>query len=216
MGGLEVSAAPVARPWTEIALTLFEPPLENADMANERAEKARVAQAIAITSTELTWKPTFVARLIPRSVDVPRYSFDPERFVQSIVVAMTGPDETAIAQGLTLARGLTPETGSGADVVYEVSEVDRPPLPIFRISPRLDRKLESDMAGQSVHARFIVTKDGRVDDIRIVKCPQAAAVGPTTVALEQWQFLAARKRGRFVNVRVRQELRFSGRSPFER
>ncbi len=97
-------------------------------------------------------------------------------------------------------RELTPDSGK-AKTAYELSEVDTPPRLIRKIDPLYPVAAKSEKIQGKVTLRFIVTKDGRVDEATVVKAAPSGVFSDSALkAILSWQFRPATKDGKPVNV----------------
>ncbi|MDF9826932.1 TonB family protein [Ereboglobus sp. PH5-10] len=83
---------------------------------------------------------------------------------------------------------------------YALKEVDAMPKPRGpRAGPVYPRMLKDDgITGEAV-VRFIVNKEGRVTDVRVVKATHELFGDAAKAAVEQWNFSPAKKDGAPVN-----------------
>ena len=86
--------------------------------------------------------------------------------------------------------------------VYDVSVVDQPPQPKRRIKPAYPASVRKRPTPVSITLRFIVTTEGKVTEINIVRFDDADMVGPAFDAYESARFNPGLKNGLPVNTRM--------------
>jgi len=99
--------------------------------------------------------------------------------------------------------------GQGADVVYALSDVDRPPRPTLQVTPEYPYRARCRGVEGAVDLQFTVTRDGRVTDISVVgERPAHTFADAAVQAVHRWRFEPAMRQGRAVDVRVQVQLDF--------
>jgi len=95
------------------------------------------------------------------------------------------------------------------DIVFELSEVDRPPRPLFRIPPLYPMSAKIRGIEGVVELMFVVDVDGSVKDIEIKSSSPEGVFDKSAIrAVRQWRFKPASKGGKPVRVRVLLPVRF--------
>lgn len=89
------------------------------------------------------------------------------------------------------------------DFAFEISDLDKPPVPLMQIAPMYPPDLKRAGVRGQVVAEFIVTKEGRVVKIMIKSSTHAEFNRPVMDALRRWQFEPGVKDDKNVNTRVR-------------
>ena len=100
--------------------------------------------------------------------------------------------------------------GSMGDLVFEISDLDRPPQAIVRLSPMYPP--HARMRGQegAVTLEFVVGRDGTTRDIRVIDAePLDVFTHSAVSAVKRWRFEPGRRDGRDVAVRVQQTITFN-------
>jgi|GEM_PF-2105564 Gram-negative bacterial tonB protein. len=110
---------------------------------------------------------------------------------------------------LTLAlftSGNTPvsaQTNAPAgQAAYELSAVDKAPVPKRRIRPDFPNSLRKRDTPAEITLRFIVTAEGRVENITIVRFDDPDMVEPAYIAYEKARFEPGEKDGQPVATRM--------------
>ena len=95
------------------------------------------------------------------------------------------------------------------DLAFEISELDKAPIPILQIAPVYPPSLKRSGVMGQVIAEFIVTKQGRVVRIQITEITHQEFRKPVIDALRRWQFEPGIKDDVEVNTRVRIPFNFT-------
>jgi len=91
----------------------------------------------------------------------------------------------------------------GLGIVFDVSELDQPPVALVEVSPKYPIELKRNKLSGGATAEFIVTKDGDVKKIKIKDSTNPAFGQAIKEALKRWQFEPGMKNNEKVNTRVR-------------
>jgi outer membrane biosynthesis protein TonB len=91
---------------------------------------------------------------------------------------------------------------STSETIYDLTVVDKAPEPKRRIKPDFPSSLKKRDTPAEITLRFVVTKEGLVTDINIVKFNDADMVDPAYVAYENAKFTPGEKGGKPVNTRM--------------
>ncbi|WP_175414809.1 energy transducer TonB [Nibricoccus aquaticus] len=89
-----------------------------------------------------------------------------------------------------------------AETVYDLTVVDKAPAPKKRIKPDYPSSLKKRDTPAEITLRFIVTAEGTVTDINIVKFNDPDMVDPVYAAYEAAKFEPGQKAGKPVNTRM--------------
>lgn len=117
------------------------------------------------------------------------------------------PDVSGFASGDFTIPDFT-IAGSLADIIYEISDLSRPPRPIVRTSPTYPPELRNARISGEVVVEFVVRMDGSTSDIRIRSSTNPAFEEPTIREIRRWRFEPGERDGEAVNTRVRQRIPF--------
>lgn len=99
----------------------------------------------------------------------------------------------------TSSAQTTPPAGQAA---FEVSALDKAPVPKRRIRPDFPASLKKRETPAEITLRFIVTADGRVENITVVRFDEADMVEPAYIAYEKARFDPGEKDGQAVATRM--------------
>lgn len=91
--------------------------------------------------------------------------------------------------------------------VYNVRDVDRLPVPVFRKAPRVPPAMLRAASSPMVRLTFVVATDGRVEDVRVVQAATPEMGELVAAAIAEWQFEPAIKDGKKVRCVVLQPVR---------
>ncbi len=95
------------------------------------------------------------------------------------------------------------------EMVFEISDLDKPPIPLVKISPQYPPELKRNRVQGEVHLIFIVDEFGNVKRPRVSKSSNREFNENAIKAVRQWKFEPGEKDGRKVKTRVRLPLSFS-------
>jgi hypothetical protein len=88
------------------------------------------------------------------------------------------------------------------DTIYDLSVVDKAPEPKRRIKPSYPSSLKRRDTPAEITLRFIVTTDGKVVEINVVKFNDPDMVEPVYAAYENAKFSPGERDGKPVNTRM--------------
>jgi TonB family protein len=91
---------------------------------------------------------------------------------------------------------------SAPNPVYDLSVVDKAPTPKRRIKPDFPSSLKRRETPGEITLRFVVTSEGAVTEISIVKFNEPDMVEPAYAAYEKAKFEPGEKDGRPVHTRM--------------
>jgi TonB family protein len=123
------------------------------------------------------------------------------RFSPDLSVGEAGPE----GEGASIAiqkQELTAE-------IFEEGQVDEPATPVS--TPPCgypQRALEQHISGE-VEVQFVVTYQGKITDIQIVRTPSPIFVSEVRRTVASWRFKPAKKKGISVNQRFRKVIEFN-------
>lgn len=114
------------------------------------------------------------------------------------------------AVGFTVDRNALCQTGRGAAfVVFDLAELDQPPVVLAQPLPQYPSTLLRTGAAGEVLVTFVVEADGRVRAVRAVSATHTEFEVPALQAVARWKFRPGRKDGRAVATRVEVPITFS-------
>lgn len=92
---------------------------------------------------------------------------------------------------------------------YEKSEVDQPPVVVYKVAPDVNKFLAKKIKKLSATFVFVVTPEGNVTSIRLVdSCDVPELDALCLEALRDWKFTPAVRKGRTVRCWVNQRILF--------
>jgi TonB family protein len=103
--------------------------------------------------------------------------------------------------------------GSAAAEVEKI--VDQEPVIIFRAAPRFPSQLEGTSAGGTVFVSFVVSKSGKVVDLKIVSSTNSDFDEASLNAVRQWRYKPAMKDGKPVEFAMHIPVQFMSGSDDE-
>jgi protein TonB len=103
--------------------------------------------------------------------------------------------------------------GSGLDelALFDVSDLDKPPVPISQVSPRYPAELKKQRVTGSAVVVFVLNEEGRVEDPRIETSSHPDFEKAALDAIRRWRFKPGMKDGKPVRSNVRQPFVFKVR-----
>ena len=191
-------------------LILFSLQLAQWTPTPQPAVEARELQAVVLPPPPPP--PTVEAREPPppQMIDMtPVPSASPVRFALTIT-PVEAPRLQARARIEFSRDAFKPQARSLAQVqnrVYNVRDVDRLPVPVFRKAPRVPPAMLRAAASPVVRVTFVVGTDGRVEDVRVVQAATPEMGELVATAIAEWQFEPAIKDGKKVRCVVLQPVR---------
>lgn len=99
------------------------------------------------------------------------------------------------------------ELGDVENRVYNVRDVDRLPIPVFRKQPRVPLGMLRSAKSPMVRLTFVVSTTGAVENVRVVQADPLEMGELVAAAVREWQFEPAMKDGRKVRCVVIQPVR---------
>jgi TonB family protein len=97
----------------------------------------------------------------------------------------------------------------GADLIFEIADLDEKPEPIIRITPKYPHKLKRAAIQGRVFVIFIVDENGNVGNARVLESPHPEFSESALAAVQSWKFKPGKKGGKPVKTRVRIPLSFT-------
>lgn len=88
------------------------------------------------------------------------------------------------------------------ELIFELSEVDRIPRPIYRVAPVFPYEMKQAGISGSAELLFVCDAEGKVKQPRIKLSSHREFEEPSIQAIRQWRFEPGMKDGRPVNVRM--------------
>jgi protein TonB len=95
------------------------------------------------------------------------------------------------------------------EIIFELSEVDRIPQPIFRVAPLYPYEMKQKGINGYVSILFICDTQGRVKNVRVKSSSHREFEQEAVDALRQWKFEPGTKDGQPVNVRMLVPFKFN-------
>jgi protein TonB len=120
--------------------------------------------------------------------------------------------DIAVGTGGALALNLL---GGSADAArdlaqaLDVAELDKPPTLIAAVSPRYPPELRRARVEGTVSLVFVLTEEGRVEDVRVESSSRPEFEQPALEAIRRWRYKPGMKEGEAVKTYMRQPIRFS-------
>jgi protein TonB len=180
---------------TTAQLRIPPPKLEKlrAPPAPKRKRKAKTDQAKP--KLELPKADLAKALRLPVSLDVGLGTFGGDFSVKF----REAPGQASLADNTQKA-----ETG-----VFELGDVDRPPVPVLRTAPVYPYAAKRKGVEGYAIVRFVVTAEGHVRNVSVLKSsPAKTFTQAAQEAVRRWRFEPGTKGGKAVAVRVQIRLRF--------
>jgi TonB family protein len=109
------------------------------------------------------------------------------------------------ALGLAVVLGALPsfaQPAPSSETIYDVSVVDKAPATKKRLKPDYPSSIKRRDTPAEITIRFVVTTEGKVTEINIVKFNDPDMVDPVYAAYEKAKFEPGEKSGRPVNTRM--------------
>jgi periplasmic protein TonB len=91
----------------------------------------------------------------------------------------------------------------------DVSELDKPPALIAAVPPRYPLELRRARVEGTVALVFLLTEEGRVEDVRVESSSRPEFEQPAMEAIRRWRYKPGMKDGEAVKTYMRQPIRFS-------
>lgn len=148
---------------------------------------------------------------VPTLADVPTQIDLSQSFVQQIDYSTLVPK-----QDLSAARTLAipvhyshgTKLGQGLEKIFNLSDLDRSPEPLVKITPSVPPQLKQAGTHVVVMVLFVVDSNGAVRYPEIFKTDDAHFNDTALFAIAKWKFRPGIKNGRRVNVRMMQPMIF--------
>jgi RNA polymerase sigma factor (sigma-70 family) len=106
------------------------------------------------------------------------------------------------------ARRASAAAAGGPERILPLHELDQMPRPGRRMAPLYPWTMRSQNTSGDVVAEFVIDREGRVVETRIVSSSHPEFEVPTLTALAQWQFEPGQKDGRAVATKATQHFKF--------
>jgi TonB family protein len=101
------------------------------------------------------------------------------------------------------------EIGVGMSDLFDMAELDQPPVPTSRASPIYPFAMRRTGITGEVVVGFIVDSSGNVVQARVVRSSRSEFEQPALQAVSRWKFQPGRKDGRAVNTRLQVPISFT-------
>jgi protein TonB len=135
---------------------------------------------------------------------------------QALDVPLSVDLDIAVGAGGALAMG---GIGGGEDqgalkdlAAFDVTELDRPPELVASVNPVHPSELRKARVEGRVTVVFVVTEEGKVEDLRVESSTRPEFEKPALDAVRRWKFRAGTKENQAVRTNVRQQILFKVRS----
>ncbi|MGC4074239.1 MAG: energy transducer TonB, partial [Nibricoccus sp.] len=99
-------------------------------------------------------------------------------------------------------------TATSIGNIFSLADLDRAPVPTFQPAPSVPAHLLRDAPNAHVLVEFIVSTKGEVLEPRVVRSDNASFDEIAVRAIKKWKFKPGHRRGKTVNVRMQQPMRF--------
>ncbi|MCP4577954.1 MAG: energy transducer TonB [Deltaproteobacteria bacterium] len=184
------------------------PQLELAPMETEMEKELPAPPEIAppeLEMPEMEVPPLRPPMPLDRSVpEAPTLEIDMKSLSASSVPLATNVPRT-VANAPTMAQN----TSSASNHQYSIGEVDSKPGALGQALPPYPRRARRRGIEGWVKVRFVVTKDGRVRNLRVLQESPSGVFHKTVMkTVPRWRFKPARKDGQPVDVWVEQTINF--------
>ena len=93
-------------------------------------------------------------------------------------------------------------TGRFEDMIYDPEQLEKPPVPLVKVSPVYPRDQKVYKIEGEVHLIFIVDEAGNVKRPKVLKSPNRAFSENAIKAIQQWKFEPGEKDDQKVKTRV--------------
>ncbi len=95
-------------------------------------------------------------------------------------------------------------TGSGGDVdaIFSLSDLDQKPRVVYQPAPIYPPELARKGMQGTVRVLFIVDKDGKPRDLKVMKSTHPAFNNPALKAVKQWKFEPGKRKGKPVQFKM--------------
>ena len=139
--------------------------------------------------------------LVPMLADSPQVP-QPTDFVQQLDFASLIEQPNLNTSNIVaipdhISRG--GKIGEGMGKIFNLSDLDRPPTPVFQPAPLVPKMLKEEPMVARVRVQFIVASDGRVVNGSAVESTDYRFNDPAIRGVEKWKFKPGMKGGRKVN-----------------
>jgi TonB family protein len=112
-----------------------------------------------------------------------------------------------LVAGSTYAQPAAPAAPAAA-TIYEEKSVDKAPVLKRRLKLDFPASLKKRDTPGEITLSYVVTEQGKVSDVTVVKFNDSEMVGPALAALDDAQFQPAEKAGKPVSVRTQTTILF--------
>lgn len=138
----------------------------------------------------------------------PELKQEPPKLNLSQLEAALNPGTGGVGVG-DFSLNLAGFAAEDLDRIFELTEIDRAPEPIYRVEPQYPFALSRAGVEGRVVLRFVVDKEGRVQNPRIRSSTRMEFEKPAMDAIRQWRFEPGIKNGVRVSVNIEQPLSFT-------
>jgi len=150
----------------------------------------------------------------PKESQAPKPQLQTSQQLQPLQVALS-MNLGEVGGDFSLDLSIEPENTDTAsetiveEMIFEVSQVDQPPQPVFKVPPIYPMNASMKGIEGKVELIFLVQTDGTVSDIQVKNAsPKGIFENAALRALKQWRFKPGTKNGQSVITRVYLPMRF--------
>lgn len=160
---------------------------------------------------ELGDKSDLLAGLdVPRLADVPTTVVLDGAFTQRFDYSSLIPNAKEISSKLSSIPALIRPGGAGGmremKDIFNLSELDRPPVAVYQPTPALPYELKRLGGSAQMVVEFIVSSSGEVINARVLRTTNSTFDDVAVKGVMKWKFRPGIKRGRAVNTRIHQPM----------
>jgi len=159
---------------------------------------------------------------IPNSVQMDRAPADSPIHVDAVPIALEAMAAPVIRAVAVIPTGFSPrllrdDMEFDSNHVWEPTQVDQRPYPIFRKIPDIPASLMRTIKDPRITLMFVVNADGTVENMRVIRPVEPTFDELVTDAIKEWQFSPAVKKGHKVRCWVEEPVLVKSpySSPFE-
>jgi TonB family protein len=203
MGNIKFAPKPVIEETETVEVAFFVPPkLKEEDLVGDEIVESEGESGEALAG-----------------VDVPMIQDSPATvnlgdFVQAFDMTSLLPRaDVEGAKNLTqipvnFRRGGKGGTATSVANIFNLADLDRAPVATFQPAPVVPHHLIREAAGAHVTVEFVVSRSGEVVSPRVVSSDNSAFDDLAVKTVKQWKFRPGFRRGKTVNTRMLQPIRF--------
>jgi TonB family protein len=196
------AAKPVAA-GTEVVEINFAPPPVPEDVLDEEVVDMTGERGEALAGVDVPSLPD-----LPTTVNLSDFTqaFDMASLLPKANVE--GAKNLSVIPG-NFRRGGSGGTATSIGNIFNLSDLDRAPAATFQPAPSVPAHMLREASSAHVTVEFIVSVKGEVLDPHVVKSDNEAFNELAVRAIKKWKFRPGYRRGKTVNVRMQQPMRFT-------